>query len=234
MGCFSARWIIAFKESMSISKAALYAEPFAHVAKHVKPARQRNRVTKIRVVTPAITSRNVACTCKSVALHRDSRDSPAQSVCPDHPLIVRARDDDTMFGILHSRFPELWSLRLGTWIGKGNDPRYTTTTFQTVPLPQGLEPNVPAIDYAANPRAIAVADAASKLVELRDRWLNPPEWVEWVGEPVSGFPARPVPRNSEVAQAVQDRTLTKPCNARPQWLADAHAALDASVATAYG
>ena len=28
-------------------------------------------------------------------------------VCPDHQLIVIARDDDTTFGILHSRFHEL-------------------------------------------------------------------------------------------------------------------------------
>ena len=35
-------------------------------------------------------------------------------VCPDCQLIVIARDDDTTFGILHSRFHELWSLRLGT------------------------------------------------------------------------------------------------------------------------
>ena len=46
-------------------------------------------------------------------------------VCPDHQLTVIARDDDTTFGILHSRFHELWSLRLCTWQGKGNDPRYT-------------------------------------------------------------------------------------------------------------
>ena len=44
-----------------------------------------------------------------------------------------------------------------------------------------------------NPRAIAIADAARRLVELRDRWLNPPEWVEWVDEPVAGYPKRPVP-----------------------------------------
>ena len=30
-------------------------------------------------------------------------------------LIVIAREDDTTFGILHSRFHELWSLRLGSW-----------------------------------------------------------------------------------------------------------------------
>jgi SAM-dependent methyltransferase len=44
------------------------------------------------------------------------------AVCPDHQLIAIARDDDTTFSILHSRFHEAWSLRLGTWLGVGNDP----------------------------------------------------------------------------------------------------------------
>ncbi len=73
-----------------------------------------------------------------------------------------------------------------------------------------------------------------RLVELRDRWLNPPEWVDWVDEPVPGYPKRPVPRDQHAAQALKKRTLTNLYNARPQWLADAHDALDAVVAGAYG
>ena len=73
-----------------------------------------------------------------------------------------------------------------------------------------------------------------RLVNLRDRWLNPPEWVEWVDEPVPGYPKRPVPRDEKAAQALKKRTLTNLYNARPQWLADAHEALDAAVAAAYG
>ena len=75
---------------------------------------------------------------------------------------------------------------------------------------------------------------AQRLVELRDRWLNPPEWVEWVDEPVPGYPKRPVPRDEATAKALKKRTLTNLYNARPQWLADAHEALDAAVAAAYG
>ena len=89
-------------------------------------------------------------------------------------------------------------------------------------------------DYAADSRAAAIADAAQRLVELRDRWLNPPEWVEWLDEPVPGYPTRPVPRDEAAATALKKRTLTNLYNARPQWLADAHAVLDAAVATAYG
>ena len=137
--------------------------------------------------------------------------------------------------ILHSRFHEVWSLRLGSWLGKGNDPRYTpTTTFETFPFPEGLSPNIPASEYADDPHAVAIADAARQLVELRDRWLNPPEWVEWIDEPVPGYPKRPVPVDEAAARQLKKRTLTNLYNTRPQWLADAHAALDAAVARAYG
>ena len=81
---------------------------------------------------------------------------------------------------------------------------------------------------------MAVALEARRLVELRDRWLNPLEWVDWVDEPVPGYPKRPVPRDEDAAKALKKRTLTNLYNTRPQWLADAHVALDAAVAAAYG
>ena len=69
---------------------------------------------------------------------------------------------------------------------------------------------------------------------LRERWLNPPEWVDWVDEPVPGYPQRPVARDEPAAKELGARTLTNLYNDRPQWLADAHASLDAAVAAAYG
>ena len=239
------KWIVDFGMSMSAGEAALYEEPFRWTREHVYPMRQKNRREAYREnwwrhVEPrqgmwralAGLSRYIAT--PRVAKHRlfvwlDAR------VCPDSATIAIARDDDTTFGILHSRFHEVWSLRLGTWLGKGNDPRYTpTTTFETFPFPPGLTPSIQASEYANDPHAIAIAEAARRLVELRDRWVNPPEWVEWVDEPVPGYPKRPVPRDEEAAKALKKRTLTNLYNARPQWLADAHAALDAAVAAAYG
>ena len=239
------KWIVDFGWTMSASDAALYEEPFRWVKEHVYPARQQNRREAYREywwrhVEPrpgmwralARLPRYIATPC--VAKHRlfawrDVR------ICPDHKLIVVARDDDTTFGILHSRFHELWSLRLCSWHGKGNDPSYTpTTTFETFPFPAGLTPDVPATDFEGDPHAVAIAEASRRLVELRDRWLNPPEWVEWVDEPAPGYPLCPVPRDEEAAKALRKRTLTNLYNARPQWLVDAHAALDAAVAAAYG
>ncbi len=126
-------------------------------------------------------------------------------------------------------------MTLGTSLGKGNDPRYTpTTTFATFPFPVGLSPDIPAEGFAENPHAIAIAEATRGLVALRNRWLNPPEWVDWVDEPVPGYPQRPVAKSDTAAHALKARTLTNLYNNRPQWLADAHAALDEAVAAAYG
>jgi len=41
-------------------------------------------------------------------------------------------------------------------------------------------------------------------------------------------------RDEDAVKALKKRTLTNLYNARPQWLADAHNALDAAVAAAYG
>ncbi len=239
------KWIVDFGWTMSAGAAALYEEPFRWVKERVYPMRQANRREAYRDywwrhVEPrqgmwrALGSLPRYIATARVAKHRlfgwyDAR------ICPDSQLIVIARDDDTTFGILHSRFHELWSLRLCTWLGKGNDPRYTpSTTFETFPFPVGLTPDVPAADYADDTRAVAIADAARRLVDRRDRWLSPPEWVDWADEPVPGYPARPVPRDEDAAKALRKRTLTNLYNARPQWLADAHAALDAALAAAYG
>ena len=239
----SDKWIVDFGWDMVQEEAALYEAPFQHAKEHVYPMRQRNRRESYREhwwrhVEPrqgmwrALDGLSRYIATPTVAKHRlfawlDAR------ICPDHQLIVIAREDDVTFGILHSRFHEAWSLRLGTSLE--DRPRYTpTTTFETFPFPEGLSPDVPASDYAGDPQATAIAEAARRLVSLRDRWLNPPELVEWVDEPVSGYPKRPVPHDEEAEKALKKRTLTNLYNARPQWLEDAHAALDTAVAVAYG
>jgi type II restriction/modification system DNA methylase subunit YeeA len=128
---------------------------------------------------------------------------------------VVARDDDTTFGILHSRFHECWSLRLGTSLE--DRPRYTpTTTFETFPFPEGLTPDIAAKDYADDPRAMAIAKTANHLDEVRNAWLNPPELIDIVPEVVPGYPDRILPKNDETAAELK--------------LVDAHRDLDAAVA----
>jgi hypothetical protein len=157
------------------------------------------------------------------------------TVVPDSRLVVVARDDDTAFGILHSRHHELWSLRLGGRHGVGNDPQYTPRTgFEIFPFPTGLTPDRPAASYADDPRARAIAEAAKRLNGLREAWLNPPGLVERVPEVVPGFPERVIPRDAKAAAILKKRTLTNLYNDPPDWLRMAHRDLDAAVADAYG
>ncbi len=104
----------------------------------------------------------------------------------------------------------------------------------------------------------AIAAAAKELNELRERWLNPPEWTETrtlefpgtVGGPWSRYidPStlnpqlstglvrypRLEPRDADCAAKLKKRTLTNLYNERPAWLDLAHKKLDAAVAAAYG
>jgi type II restriction/modification system DNA methylase subunit YeeA len=170
----------------------------------------------------------------------------ARGIVPDTRLVVIARSDDVTFGILCSRFHEAWTLKMCQYHGVGNDPIYTQgTTFETFPFPEGLTPNVPAADYANDPRAIAIATAAKRLDDLRNAWLNPPDLIDIVPEVVPTaeqraagapkiYPDRILPKNDEAAATLKKRTLTNLYNARPEWLSHAHRDLDAAVAAAYG
>jgi type II restriction/modification system DNA methylase subunit YeeA len=126
-------------------------------------------------------------------------------------------------------------LKVGSWHGVGNDPRYTiSTTFETFPFPEGLTPNIPATDYADDPRAQAIAGAAAELNRLREAWLNPPDLVDILPEVVPGYPDRILPRDEAAAAVLKKRTLTNLYNERPTWLDMAHRRLDGAVAAAYG
>jgi type II restriction/modification system DNA methylase subunit YeeA len=250
-------WIIDFGWETTESEAALYEEPFAYLLEHVKPEREKNRRNAyrkywwrhveprpamweaMRSLRPGVDGRDNDAGARyivtpTVAKHRLFEWKEA-GICPDHQLIAVARDDDTTFGVLHSRFHEAWSLRLCTWLGVGNDPRYTpTTTFETFPFPEGLTPDIPAKDYAKDLRAKRIAAAAKKLDALRRGWLDPQDLVETVPEVLPGYPDRILPKDEKAAAILKERTLTNLYNQRPSWLAKAHEDLDRAVAAAYG
>ncbi len=251
-------WIIDFGVRMTEADATLYEAPFSYVEQAVKPVRQKNRNPSLRnlwwrherpredmMAMLATMSRIVAT--PRVAKHRifvllDAR------IVPDSQIIVITRADDTTFGVLHSRFHGLWALGLCTWLGVGNDPRYTpTTTFETFPFPAGLTPAdtagptealdsgiiLPPVAPERRPVALAIAEAAHRLNTLRENWLNPPEWVDRVPGIDPGYPDRLIPKPAHAAE-LKKRTLTNLYNARPAWLNHAHQALDAAVSAAYG
>ena len=129
--------------------AALYERPFAYVVAKIKAERitksepalrdywwrfGRPRV-ELRVALKVL-PRFIATVAHSK--HRFFVWLPV-TTSPDQALITIARADDTTFGILHSRFHELWSLRMGTSLE--DRPRYTPTTcFETFAFPAGLTP----------------------------------------------------------------------------------------------
>ena len=135
---------------------------------------------------------------------------------PIRLLSPSPRDDDTTFGILHSHFHELWALRMGTFLGVGNDPRYTpSTTFETFPFPEGLTPNIPAADYADDPRAQKIAAAAARLNELRENWLNPSDLVRREPEVVPGYPDRLLPVDEGAAKELKKPYAHQPLQRPP-------------------
>ena len=267
-------WIIDFGVDMSLADASAFELPFGHVLAQVKPARDsvNNPLERDRwwlharpapELRKAIQGLHRFIGTARVAKHRLFVWINPPVVC-DGQVVVIARSDDTTFGILHSRFHELWSLRLGTSLE--DRPRYTpTTTFETFPFPAGMTPRdtLPsptgggaggegaALTTSSAPESpppphpgplpggegeTPIAAAARRLNELRENWLNPPEWVEWVITPEeekAGFPKRPVAIPGHEAD-LKKRTLTHLYNTRPAWLDLAHQALDRAVAAAYG
>jgi hypothetical protein len=106
--------------------------------------------------------------------------------------------------------------------------------LRAIHFPKASPPNIPAAAYADNPHAVAIAEAARRLNELREAWLNPPDLVRLVPEVVPGFPDRIVPVSSNAIAILKSRTLTNLHNERPTWLVNAHRDLDTAVAAAHG
>ena len=207
-------WIVDFGD-MTEDQAALYEAPFEYAKANVKPQREASRSTISSwwlherprpEMRDAIENLDRFIVTPRVSKHRLFVWLDKQTL-PDSATIAIARDDDYTFGVLHSRFHELWSLAMGTQLE--SRPRYTPTTcFETFPFP--------------NPddgQRYAIAEAASRLNELREGWLNP---LKEDGQPAL------------TGNALRQRTLTNLYNELPTWLANIHDSLDAAVAAAYG
>ena len=259
----SQRWIID-NAALSLREAAGYGTPHAHVVSFVKPHRDANRDRWLKdnwwrpqrmrpemrfsiaplprfLVTPTTAKHRVFVWIEPPTL-------------PDHRLTVFAFSCDTAMGVLQSSTHVVWAHNLGTRLE--TRPNYTPTTcFETFPFPPGL------LSPGGDAAVLAeIAAAAKELNQLREMWLNPPEWTRaetlefpgTVGGPWGRYIApatvedrgafkvgtvkypRLVARDEACAAKLKDRTLTKLYNSRPEWLANSHARLDAAVAAAYG
>lgn len=177
-----------------------------------------------------------------VAKHRTFSKLRASTLA-DSRLFIFALNSDASFGILQSSVHELWSLATCSWHGVGNDPTYNVgSCFETFPLPWP-----PGKEEVKHPAYLRIAEAARRLNEQRERWLNPPEWIEPLAAKIDAADkfedvppeARALVRQSAImAAAAKDarlkkRTLTNLYNERPTWLKLAHQQLDRAVLAAY-
>lgn len=81
--------------------------------------------------------------------------------------------------------------------------------------------------------ALAIAEAAHRLNQLRENWLHPAEWVDRVSEVVHGYPDLIIPK-PDYAGALQECTLTNLGSQRQTWLENVHAPLVPAAGAAYG
>ncbi len=163
-------WIIDFGD-MPIEQAALYEAPFEYVNTHVRPMRANNRrplyannwwwhMEPRPGMRQALQGLDRYIATPTTAKYRLFV-WLSKEILADHALIVIAGDDDYTFGVLHSRFHEVWGLAMGTQLE--TRPRYTPTTcFETFPFP-----------HLTDAQREAIAAAAAELNRLREGWLNP-------------------------------------------------------------
>ncbi len=172
------QWIIDTGVGSNLETICLFEEPFRHILEHVKPARDRNKREFRREhwwlhaetapgMRDALLGRHRFLATPRVSKHRifvwfDS------VILPDDGIYVFARDDDYFFGVVHSGVHEAWARSQGTQVrDRESGFRYTPTTcFETFPFPEPTDA-----------QRTAIADAARELDQLRNNWLNPPEWT---------------------------------------------------------
>jgi hypothetical protein len=112
------RWIVDFGTQMPEADATLFEAPYAYVVVAVKPLREKNNREAYRKfwwrhaearpgMRAALAHLPRFIITAAVAKHRTFVWMHS-AVLPDQATLATARADDTTFGILHSRFHELW------------------------------------------------------------------------------------------------------------------------------
>ncbi len=185
-------WIIDFGVGMDEGDASRFEAPFEYLREHVKPERDKNNREVYRRLwwqhvearpgmRGALLKLPRFLATVAVAKHRLFVWMEERAL-PDHAVFAFIRSDDYFFGVLQSRFHEVWSRAQATQLREASSgTRYTPTTcFETFPFPWP-----PGKESQEDPKVRAIAGAARELNALREAWLNPPEWTK---EEVLEFP----------------------------------------------
>ena len=230
------KWIVDFT-GLDLDQAQKYDLPMHYVLQSVKPYRDKHRNAKLRAnwwhFEASRTGMVAALRCKSrqlmtslTAKHRFFVWHSAEARAANSVVAI-ARDDDYMFGVLHSKPHIVWALHKSGWLGKGNDPRYTnTTTFETFPFPWP-----PGSEDAAHPAHIRISAAAKQLHEERDAWLNPPDKSE---KQLKDRTLTNLYNALQVCRGLDDMRVKPDAGNFAPRLDELHRALDEAVCDAYG
>jgi len=257
-------WIVDFGTAMQEEEAATYEGPFEYVKHNVKPERDTlNKDGKPKYAHSSVypfwrlwntrhdLRAKLATRERYLATPRVSKHRLftwlESSTLPDARVVAVATERDDHFGVLSSSLHAIWAHRVGTRHGVAGDITYNhTVCFETFPLPwaPGDEPGA---GEDGHDLLAAIGEAARELDEQRERWLNPPEWIDRIAKAVDlaedfgDVPeeARGLLRRSAIMAAaakdkrLKQRTLTNLYNERPTWLRLAHRRLDEAVLAAY-
>jgi hypothetical protein len=195
-GRWEGEWIIDFGVDRAESDASPYEFPFEYARTHVKPDRDKNKRARrkelwwLHAETCPGLRRLALGLPRYLGVTRHSKHLPfawvANPFLPDDGVFVFARSDDYFFGVLQSSVHALWARRTGTQVREAESGfRYTpSTTFGTFPLPWP-----PDKEDTTHPAYQRIAAAAKTLNDQRERWLNPPEWLDPIAAKVDAADA---------------------------------------------
>lgn len=210
----SDRWIVDFG-NRSEAEARQYRMPFEHVLRNVKPereqvasAQERQRWWQHGRSAPDL-RRAIAPLPRFIGIPRLAKHLlPVWLQGPlvvDGQVVVVARDDDFAFGVLASSIHRTWAHGLGSFMGVGNDLRYTPSTcFETFPFPQPSTAHRDAIEQAA--REIVAVRTHLLVEDERETLTGLYNAVEqWQVEPDTVHPIAPLAlAHRQLDQAVAD------------------------------
>jgi hypothetical protein len=204
-----------------------FPEVYQHLLQTVKPERDGNRRPTYRdnwwifgeprrELRPALFGLHRYIATIDTAKFRTFMFLSADILCDDGAVIIAAEDAYTL-GVLQWSGHEIWSLRMGGWMGVGNHPRYNKSrTFDPFPFP----------DPTPQQRTV-IADVAEELDATRKAALaeHPRLTMTGLYNLVEKLRAGAALTPAEEADAR---------DARARIVLHLHAELDRAVAAAYG
>ena len=155
-------YTVDFGPDMTMEDAALYEQPFEWVLAYVKPEREKSNVQKAKEfwwryqlpstdLRKALSGMEKYLATGRVSKHRIFAWLDAE-IMPDNALVIFAVEDDYTFGVLQSRFHELWARAVGTQLREAESGfRYTPLTcFEKFPFPSPTDAERESVATAAD------------------------------------------------------------------------------------